>query len=223
MVRKIIISLMLIGMTASLIGMGTFAYFSDTETSTGNVASAGILDISVTGEDGGPLPIEIEDLKPCEIRYGKEVVTNEGTNPVVVWKHTGITGTDGGDPVYPSANPVASSEPEYEEGLTGAGGAYEEKHDIDTVIDYDLKITHSDGTEEILIPEENPVVISDVHCKWIRLGEIQPGESITVVQSYHMQADVTNWAQGDRMLFDMQFYAQQLADPNPPGEVYTIP
>jgi len=44
---KILASLMVIGLVASAIGMGTYAYFSDTETSTGNTFTAGAIDLKI--------------------------------------------------------------------------------------------------------------------------------------------------------------------------------
>ncbi len=51
---KIIISLMTIALVAALVGGGVYAYFSDTETSTGNVFTAGTLNLDLTdaSDDG---------------------------------------------------------------------------------------------------------------------------------------------------------------------------
>lgn len=58
-----------------------------------------------------------------------------------------------------------------------------------------------------------------VECNWIYLGVLEPGQSMCVIQSYHLDIDVGNWAQSDRVLFDMEFYAQQTEGepaPTPP-------
>ena len=60
-----------------------------------------------------------------------------------------------------------------------------------------------------------------VECHWIYLGVLQPGESILVKQSYHLDSAVDNWGQSDKVTFDMEFVAQQIegALPDPPGDV----
>jgi predicted ribosomally synthesized peptide with SipW-like signal peptide len=47
---KIIISLMTIALVAALVGGGVYAYFNDTETSTGNVFTAGTLNLDLTDD-----------------------------------------------------------------------------------------------------------------------------------------------------------------------------
>jgi len=47
MTKKIIISLSIIGLVAAIVVGGTIAYFSDTETSTGNTFTAGSIDLTV--------------------------------------------------------------------------------------------------------------------------------------------------------------------------------
>jgi predicted ribosomally synthesized peptide with SipW-like signal peptide len=51
MQKKILVSMMVIGLVATLAGAGLYAYFSDTETSTGNVFTAGTLDIKLADGD----------------------------------------------------------------------------------------------------------------------------------------------------------------------------
>ncbi len=54
MTRKILSSLMVIALAAMMVGLGTFAYYSDTEASTGNTFTAGTLDLRyAVSTDGG--------------------------------------------------------------------------------------------------------------------------------------------------------------------------
>ena len=61
--NKILSSILAIGVVAALMGVGTFAYFSDTETSTGNTISTGIIDLEVDNENPWCESFNIE-LKP---------------------------------------------------------------------------------------------------------------------------------------------------------------
>lgn len=46
-------SILAIGIAAAMLGAGTFAYFSDTETSSGNTFTAGTIDLTLTESRGG--------------------------------------------------------------------------------------------------------------------------------------------------------------------------
>ena len=60
-----------------------------------------------------------------------------------------------------------------------------------------------------------------VESHWMYLGVLEPGESMLVIQSYHLDATVDNWGQSDQVTFDMDFVAQQIegAVPPPPEPV----
>jgi len=67
--KKILISLSVIGVVAAIAIGGTIAYFSDTETSTGNTFTAGELDliVDINGNDQNPLTqtlFDLTDMKP---------------------------------------------------------------------------------------------------------------------------------------------------------------
>ena len=217
--KGILMSILMIGVVAMAAGAGTLAYFSDTEESTGNVFAAGTIDIAVDEQNPWMESFALEDLKPCEVDYIEFWIDNVGTNDAKIWKKLTVTGTSGGEAVYPPGNPVASSESEYEEGYV-EGTGYVEKCDIDTVITYDLYVEIYNETgalvdSYVIIDAEDDVKISDVDGYYIYLGDLPAGYSMYVNQSYHMQPDVTNWAQGDTMSFDIELYAEQLGGPGP--------
>lgn len=98
--KKILISLSVIGAVAAIAIGGTVAYFSDTETSTGNTFTAGTLNLTVDDQNN-PLPVKfaLADVYPTDsgnISYDIDnvgsidgylnlqnitVVNTEGTNP----------------------------------------------------------------------------------------------------------------------------------------------
>ncbi|NTW45469.1 MAG: hypothetical protein HGB18_00245 [Candidatus Moranbacteria bacterium] len=59
---KILKSLGLIGAVVAVAGGATYAYFSDTETSSGNTIAAGTLDLQMSGE--GTVPFSVTDAYP---------------------------------------------------------------------------------------------------------------------------------------------------------------
>jgi len=218
--KKILASMLIIAVVAGLVGAGVVSYFSDTETSKGNVFTAGTIDIAVDGDNPWTKTYSgcLADVKPCETRWINFTIKNVGTNPANIWKHLTVTKCDGGANVYPANAPVASSEPEYEEGLVS--NVYVERCYLPPWIIYDLYVN-----DEPIIKEANELRLDDIECTWIFLGVLQPNTEMKVCQSYHLMTwkdsnvpMVTNWAQGDEMYFDIDLVARQLTAPSPePG------
>jgi len=71
---KIILSLVVIFAVSAIAVGGTVAYFSDTETSTGNTFTAGSLDLVLA--PGTPLPFSVSNLVPGQTGTGKVTLTN---------------------------------------------------------------------------------------------------------------------------------------------------
>ncbi|MHC3129015.1 MAG: hypothetical protein IBV52_02945 [Candidatus Bathyarchaeota archaeon] len=62
--KKILLSIMTIGLVAMLAGTGLYAYFSDTEKVGLNTITVGTLDIEVV-----TTPFALDDMKPCYTLY----------------------------------------------------------------------------------------------------------------------------------------------------------
>jgi spore coat-associated protein N len=77
--RRILISLMTIALVGALIGGGVFAYFSDTETSTGNTFTTGTLDLNLDGGNTNVVKFTVSDVKPGDSGGGTWTVANVGT------------------------------------------------------------------------------------------------------------------------------------------------
>lgn len=77
--KKILISLLSLILVIGLVGLGVFAYFSDTETSSGNVFTAGTLDLKVDGQDGISQKIYLTNLEPGDTGRSVIGLKNIGT------------------------------------------------------------------------------------------------------------------------------------------------
>ncbi|MDO9517729.1 MAG: TasA family protein, partial [Methanosarcinaceae archaeon] len=77
--KKMLLSLLIIGVVSVSAGAGTWAYFTDTETSTGNTFTAGTLDLIVNGVDITTERFEISDVAPGDTGMYPLVVKNEGS------------------------------------------------------------------------------------------------------------------------------------------------
>lgn len=200
--KKILMSLFTIALVGALLTGGTMAYFSDVETSGTNVFQAGTIDIAIDDQNPWTGSFTIPDMKPCEKAYITFEIENVGTNPVVIWKHLEVTATLGGE--HPESELFEDPNNDI--------------NNIDDYIWYDLSVLVNvsgsnmgdpagDGWWQTICDQD--VTVSHISCKHKLLGMIPVGGTMVVTQSYHMDEDVTNWAQGDIMNFTIEIYAEQ--------------
>lgn len=77
--RGILLSVLIIGIVAAMMGAGTFSYFSDSETSNGNTFSAGEIDLNVDGGNTNVVKFSVSNMKPGDQPRGTWNLTNVGT------------------------------------------------------------------------------------------------------------------------------------------------
>jgi len=77
--RKFLTAIFIIGLVATLAGAGVYAVFTDTEPSTGNNFSAGLLDISA---GTGSWSTGFDNMKPGDTVTFTITVGNDGTLPL---------------------------------------------------------------------------------------------------------------------------------------------
>jgi spore coat-associated protein N len=201
--KKIMMSLFTIAIVGALIGGGTFAYFSDTETSTGNTFQSGTIDFEMDNGEGVPVQITLEDMKPCDWAYYGIRLHNLGTNDGPLYLHFDVT----------EHYDVAASEPETEREAELGGAPID---DIENHITVDLTLVDEDGNEYVIIARDDDIKLGWLDCKWIPLGWFG-GEFCTykyLLLSFHLQADTGNEYQGDGVQFTINAY---MTDHNSPG------
>ena len=206
--KNITKSLLMITAVAALAIGGTVAYFSDTETSTGNTFSTGTISINVNdGEWENQAPYTLQDMKPGYTDYIKFTINNDGSNPANVWKRL--------------SNMITSEIP----GLIRGGTASATPVGLDDVIVYDLSVkvyANNDSNSPIwfqtIYTDSDGKTLHDVYGslndqdRGVLLGMIPAGGRMDVVQSYHMKDEAENEYQGKTMNFDMKLYAEQLTN-----------
>jgi len=193
--KKILASVFIIGLLAFAMGWGTYSWFSDTETSTGNKFSAGTIDLAVNGEN--PLQnalVTLKDMKPCEWEYVTVTLHNVGTNPGDAWMHIKDIVEYGG--LHP--------EPEWE---TDPNNAI---NDIQSWITFDLKLD-----DKIIIHPDDHIKLDDIECVWIYLGNLDTCTEYTLNMSFHLQPETPNTYQGDYITFTIEFLLNQKGAPPP--------
>ncbi|MDP3065025.1 MAG: TasA family protein [Chloroflexota bacterium] len=215
---------LLVGLGA-VIG-GTFAVFTDTETTSGSTFTAGTVDIAVDGQNPWASSYQVSvgeqtgGLKPSQTGYITFDIGNVGDNPVHVWKMVSNVRDGGGLTAYDCrtlipAVPV-SSEPECQAETALAGTVT----NISTKIIYDLSILPPgpSPTPVVLIADTGVLgeleitdySLADRVGLWIYLGVINPADTMVVTQSYHLVTSAGNEYQGDTSTFDIDLFASQV-------------
>jgi predicted ribosomally synthesized peptide with SipW-like signal peptide len=200
--KKVLLSLFTIAVVGTLITGGAVAYFHDTETAKNNVFESGTIDFTMTGDDGVPVEIILQDMKPCDWEYYLIALHNEGTNDGPLYLHFDVV---------KSYNIPPRSEPERkaEQGTP--------VDDIENWITVDLALCDEQGNVEyVIIPPESHVKLGDLDCLWIPLGWFG-GDYCTykyLLLSFHLQAETGNEYQGDGVKFTIETH---MTDHNSPG------
>lgn len=203
MKKILLLSVIVVAITATIVGVGTFAYFSATQVSSPNNFFTGSIGFSVDGADpwAGNFNASLSDVKPGMTGWGNVTVQNTGQNPADLWMM--IT------------NVSTSSF-----GTNSAKAAETPATDIDGVIHYGVykwtlpgvfPTAYVDPGQYTVSAGSHSVEGTAAKDQWIYLGTIQPGESgaYLVNESFTMDPTVTNWAQLTNMTFTVNFYAQQ--------------
>ncbi|MFA6896656.1 MAG: TasA family protein [Candidatus Paceibacterota bacterium] len=193
--KKILLSLAVIAIATTVVIGATRAYFSDTETSTGNTFSTGTIDINVNGGTWEASdPYTLTDMKPGYTDYVNFTINNTGSNPANIWKKlTGMV-------------------------TTGADNEAELRDAI--VYDLSVKVYRVNDTApfwfQTIYADTDLKTLNDVYGsmttedKGVFLGMIPEGGRMEVTQSYHMAETAGNDYQSASMTFDMGLYAEQL-------------
>ena len=193
--KKVIFSVLMIAIVGSLVGIGTWAYFSDYETSPDNIFTAGDLDLKVDGEDD-----------PYVITYFSAPCLKPGDEGMVEINLANVGCVDGVADIH-LKNMVSDdnglTEPESDVDATGGPGEGELCCNLDMKITADLD---GDGTYETLVAEGKAC---DIECiNWI-IGDL-PGESdIDIMIEWGIDAAVGNIIQTDDCSFDIEFSLNQ--------------
>ena len=208
--KAILYSLMVVALVGGMVGGGLFAYFSDTETSTGNTFTAGTIDITATG--GGPFTNGTQtEFKPCETGYITITVENVGENPADIYKLILDTSV-GGEGTMSEPECVACGGT-WDAGVcTGATAVVPQYTDFyfDLVVD------------NVVVIAPDTVLLSAVVGKYISLGELAPGASMVIEQSLHLidSGVPQNELQGDITTIDEEFEAFQVPGDAAPAPLY---
>lgn len=198
---------------AAIVIGGTYAFFSDTETASGNLFSTGTIDIAVDDQNPWEGQYEISDIKPGETGTVTFDVENVGSNPVKVFKSLKNIVANGGEEPYECDQYFTSSEPEC---VAEAGTP---KNEIQRKILYGLSVEVYDAQSnkiwwQTIYSDSDNKKLNQVYGlnggKYVELGMVPVGGYMKVVQTYHLMENTGNEYQGDSIVFDIEIKGEQL-------------
>ncbi|MGB9903868.1 MAG: TasA family protein [Desulfotomaculales bacterium] len=193
MKKKIFASMFMIALMAALVGGATFAYFNDTETSTGNSFAAGTLDLKLDGGDDNVVKFTASNLAPGQSGKGTWTIRNAGNINGFV-DLTGITVVNTG------ATPGTS---EFADGSGDLGA----NMNVRLFIDANGNGDYDTGDTEIYNGPLNSIA-SDYNLNL----PLNSGETKYIGLAWNIPGTVGNSIQGDSVSFSMTFSLEQIAD-----------
>ncbi|MFC1720748.1 TasA family protein [Patescibacteria group bacterium] len=218
--KKILMSVAMLVVVGAAVAGATGAFFSDTETSTGNTFTAGTIDISVNEMNPWNESFVLADMKPSYTDYINLRIDNDGSdaNPVNIYKLLDVTLEETGTQSEPECTEESGT---WDNSSKVCSTPSHENNDLSGSIIYDMDVEVYDAGDvkiwhQTIYVDGDGYTIDDVYYgtnsydEQAFLGMIPAGGYMLVEQSYHLDSVTTNWAQGDEMTFSIQLTAEQL-------------
>lgn len=223
--KKIILSLAVIGVVAAIAVGGTVAYFSDTETSTGNTFTAGSIDLKVDLDRDGQHIWDLKDLAAGDLIFNYNDIKPGDNGEATVSLHVDNNPAWVCMDVENIANAEnGCTEPETADDLTcGASstdpgvGLGELQNALKFTVWRDIGGQNATACDNILQDGE-PIIYEDrpAKNKTIAIADSQtvggplPGETTYCIGiSWDLPSDTGNIVQSDSVSGDISFYAVQ--------------
>ncbi|MDD5095604.1 MAG: TasA family protein [Dehalococcoidia bacterium] len=231
--KKILMSLLLVGVVVALMGGGLFAYFTDVEKSQNNSFQAGTLDMQIgdNNEGYGDVAVSASFTSPAALAPGDEFETspvyfkNTGTIPIryIFGTVTNLVQTGGTNPDAEgssSADNIADyiKLVSYSEQATGSATFYEEAFDVTNANAYLLfwGLTQKGYITLADLLAANLAGSSVKTGLWCFDGGNDPtnpplpvGGTAAIKFKFQLLPQTTNVYQGDLVTFDVYFTAAQ--------------
>ena len=195
--NKIFNSLLIIAGIIVMTFSATDSFFSST-TMVESIkdTSADPIEIAVNSQNPWSETFDCVNMEPGEEKEINLTITNIGKSPAKIWKII--------ENVLNEENGI--NEPEQE--WYNVNG---EKNDLDSVMLYKIEV------DSVVIV--SGTTVSDIKNSYLYLGELGQYETMSVNQTYHFKNNTENWAQSDRMIFDIGIIARDLNAPDPSVEI----
>jgi spore coat-associated protein N len=203
--KKIIISLSVIGAIAAIAIGGTMAYFSDTETSTGNTFTAGTLDLRLDNGDTNVTKFTVTDANPGQFGWGTWKVENDGNLPGYLDLQNITFADDDMDCTEPESSASDST--------CGPTGGGELSANMDVVLFVDTNNNHiEDGDETEIYSGKLNDIASDYGNLNLLLAASGGADTNYITMTWSVDTTVGNIIQSDKTTLGINFELQQRAE-----------
>lgn len=208
--KRILISLMTIALVGALIGGGVYAYFSDIETSTGNIFTAGTLNLKVSDDDPLTAHFEVTDTYGGESGSDDWLLKNDGsiagsldiTFSNIVDAENGVNEPEEADPGEDGTVAVPGIDGELAEVLALVIYIDENNNDV-----YDA------GTDTLIYDGfVKPGLEAEQLSNYAMAADYGSGGDKAVRIEWSIDSGVGNKIQSDSAGFDIEFELLQVAD-----------
>jgi predicted ribosomally synthesized peptide with SipW-like signal peptide len=201
--NKVLLSIMTIVLVCILIGGGVYAYFSDTETSTGNTFTAGTLDLNLDSGNTNVVKFNVDDATPGSSGGGTWTAANVGSIDGYLDLEN-ISVTEG---IGTTTDPELADEPT---GLdTTQLGNYLLAH---MFIDANNNGSWDTGETDVFGTNAAPAAINTIASSYgLDLLLTASGGTNYVTLTWSVPGATDNRIQGDNVTLDMTFELQQRA------------
>lgn len=200
--KKILVSLMTIAMVSALIGGGVYAYFSDTETSTGNTFTAGTMDLNLDGGNANVVKFTVANVKPGDTGSGSYTVANVGTIP----GYLDLT------PIAVTQSTGSSTDPELADEAGGVDTAQLGNYlMVHIFVDADHDGTWDAGEADIFGTSAAPAAVATIGTGLNSSVALADGGTVYIAVAWSVPASATNRIQGDGVTLDITFSLDQQA------------
>ena len=212
--KGVLVSVLCIGLVAMLAGAGTLAYFSDTETSTGNTFTAGTLNLKYstdggeTWQDGTNAYFTFSNVAPGDPVLPTKTMTftlkNDGTIDAESLKVTWAVTDD---------EPTDDTEPE-EDAETNIGKDIYDISNKTTVVIYYAGTNVTDAVDNAVGDDKAPLYLSELNGKTYDFEDgagvvFAAGVTKNLVMTLTLESNTDNEYQGDRSTVNMTFELTQ--------------
>ena len=204
--RKILSSIFIIALIASVAFGATRAYFSDTETSTGNTFSAGTLDLKLDSGDENKVAFTVTNMKPDDTYSYKYTLRNAGT----------ISGYLDLEGIAVASDENGCNEPETTVGDTTCGDPGAGDGELDDLLkarlywDYDCEADFDIGTDDEIYNDTVGFINDSYDEDKLLVGG--GSDSCIVVSFDWTSSSNDNLGHGDSLTFNITFDLNQIED-----------
>jgi spore coat-associated protein N len=208
--RKLLVSIVVIGVVGALVGSGVFAYFSDTESSTGNTFTAGTLNLQVGSADPTTETITVSDTYGGDSGSYDWLLKNDGSIPgsldvtfsSIVDAENGVNEPEEADPDEDGTVAAPGTDGELAEVLSLI--IYIDENNDDAYVALDDTLIYSGFVKPGLAGEQ----LSD----YAMAADYGSGDDKAVRIEWSIDSGVGNEIQSDSAGFDIEFELLQQAD-----------